>query len=116
MFVSGFLHPLSLLFQLYVLLFGHTHGQQVEVFPEPEMEPAPHRGNQSHRGEKAGALTLLVVGFLLLLLLLLLFFGVFLGGVVFLFLFCFVFWLLWGKYLKFFDVLLFTDSISEAQS
>ncbi len=35
-------------------------------------------------------MTLLVVGFLLLLLLLLLFFGVFLGGVVFLFLFCFV--------------------------
>ena len=84
MFVSGFLHPLSLPFQLYVLLFGHTHGQQVEVFPEAEMEPAPHRGNQSHRVEKAGALTLLVVGFLPLLLLLLLFFGVFLGGVVFL--------------------------------
>ena len=41
------------------------------------MEPAPHRGNQSHRVEKAGALTLLVVGFLLLLLLLLLFFGFF---------------------------------------
>lgn len=56
------------------------------------MEPAPHRGNQSHRVEKAGALTLLVVGFLLLLLLLLLFFGFFLGGGCFPFfvLFCFV--------------------------
>lgn len=53
------------------------------------MEPAPHRGNQSHRVEKAGALTLLVVGFLLLLLLLLLFFGFFLGGGLFSF-FCFV--------------------------
>ena len=52
------------------------------------MEPAPHRGNQSHRGEKAGALTLLVVGFLLLLHLLL-FFGFFLGGGLFSF-FCFV--------------------------
>ena len=56
------------------------------------MEPAPHRGNQSHRVEKAGALTLLVVGFLLLLLLRLLFFGFFLGGGCFPFfvLFCFV--------------------------
>lgn len=55
------------------------------------MEPAPHRGNQSHRVEKAGALTLLVVGFLLLLHLLL-FFGFFLGGGCFPFfvLFCFV--------------------------
>ena len=53
------------------------------------MEPAPHRGNQSHRVEKAGALTLLVVGFLLLLHLLLFFGFFFWGGGLFSF-FCFV--------------------------